>query len=476
MITKGFVSGNFNTVHAGHLRMLQFARSKCSELILALHSDNTIGVDVPFVERKYLLDSLKLADQIIEIHPEKLQTVLSNVRPDIVIKGKEFEDLENVETKELNVYGGTLIFYNDSLYDGTSSRFDNNFNSIFDFTSLLKDPNNRLTQDKVFNLISKFNKNRIAENLKIKVVVFGDLIIDRYIDCHPIGMSQEDPTLVVQPKSTKDFIGGAGVVAKHLASLGLEVHLHTVVGSDPDSYEEKHLAELKEEINFYNWNDSTRQNIIKIRYRSGGKTLLRVNKIFDHDIDNTMQDKIFLMAKMHIANSDAIVFADFNYGFLPDSLVLRLIDYARQHKKICFADSQSSSQIGDVSRFLNVDLVSATERETRLAVNDFKSGIQVIAAKLVEKVNCKLLILKLGKEGALLFSANNIRYPISLGALNDNPIDVAGAGDAMLSMMVAAKLFGMDDDEAFLLSNIGAAIQCARVGNLPIGEVFRSAL
>ena len=85
-------------------------------------------------------------------------------------------------------------------------------------------------------------------------------------------------------------------------------------------------------------------------------------------------------------------------------------------------------------------------------------------------------MLKLGKEGALMFSADNIRYPIALGAFNDNPVDVAGAGDAMLATMVAAKLFGMDDGEAFLLANIGAAIQCARVGNPPIGSVFQSAL
>ena len=65
-----------------------------------------------------------------------------------------------------------------------------------------------------------------------KVCIVGDLIIDEYITCQPLGMSQEDPTIVVTPIDTAQFIGGAGIVAAHAAGLGASVRLISVTGAD----------------------------------------------------------------------------------------------------------------------------------------------------------------------------------------------------------------------------------------------------
>ncbi len=56
------------------------------------------------------------------------------------------------------------------------------------------------------------------------MVVIGDLIIDKYISCQPLGMSQEDPSIVVTPIDTKQFVGGAGIVSIHAAGLGAKVN------------------------------------------------------------------------------------------------------------------------------------------------------------------------------------------------------------------------------------------------------------
>ena len=60
----------------------------------------------------------------------------------------------------------------------------------------------------------------------------GDVIADEYISCDPLGMSEEDPTIVVTPISSKTFIGGAAIVAAHAASLGAQVQFFSVVGDD----------------------------------------------------------------------------------------------------------------------------------------------------------------------------------------------------------------------------------------------------
>ena len=75
-------------------------------------------------------------------------------------------------------------------------------------------------------------KNAISKFKDLKGLVIGDLIIDEYLACSPVGMSQEDKTIVYEKGEVTDFIGGAGIVAGHCASLGAHVKFFSVVGED----------------------------------------------------------------------------------------------------------------------------------------------------------------------------------------------------------------------------------------------------
>ena len=81
-----------------------------------------------------------------------------------------------------------------------------------------------------------FNSNSLIKVLddfeKIRVLVIGDTIIDEYVDCDPVGISQEDPTIVVRPNESKFFLGGASIVAAHAKSLGANVEYITILGND----------------------------------------------------------------------------------------------------------------------------------------------------------------------------------------------------------------------------------------------------
>lgn len=455
--------------------MLQFARAKCDRLIIGLTSDGSDGADVPYVDRQFLIDSLKLADSIVELAPGGIGNLLAALKPDIVVKGKEFEGGENIEASVLKKYGGSLIFFTDSTNEILDQRSRSESLADYGGQVYLKDPSGKYSERDLLARAKKFNAVIQKRNTKKKrVVVVGDLIIDRYVDCHPLGMSQEDPTLVVQPNKVKTFVGGAGIVARHLASLGLEVDFFTVLGDNYSKTETKEIINLKNDVNLFSWVDPTRDSTVKTRYRALGKTLLRVNNISNHDIDNIQQEKVLARIRSSIKKSDAVVFSDFNYGILPTNLVSNIISFCESVGKFTVADSQSSSQVGDVSRFVGADLIFATEREVRLAVNDFKSGIQSVAARLMEKTQCRILVFKLGKDGALMFRRENVRYPVELRAFNQNPVDVAGAGDAMLSTYVAAVTLDIPPEEAFVMSNIGAAVQCSTIGNSPIGSVLSS--
>ena len=87
-----------------------------------------------------------------------------------------------------------------------------------------------------------------------------------------------------------------------------------------------------------------------------------MSHLHQHSVSATIQDELFAKVSSNLADADLVVFSDFNYGCLPQKLVDRCIDRARELGVVMVADSQCSSQVGDVSRFAGMSLVSATER------------------------------------------------------------------------------------------------------------------
>ena len=112
----------------------------------------------------------------------------------------------------------------------------------------------------------------------MRILVVGDLIVDRYTECDPVGMSQEDPTIVVTPIDEKRFVGGAGIVAAHARGLGAEVRFFTVMGEDEAAtYAHAQLGGFGVAVEHVT--DLTRPTTTKQRFRALGKTLLRVNRL-----------------------------------------------------------------------------------------------------------------------------------------------------------------------------------------------------
>ena len=135
------------------------------------------------------------------------------------------------------------------------------------------------------------------------------------------------------------------------------------------------------------------------------------------------------------------------------------------------ADSQSSSQTGDISRFKNMDLITPTEREARISSHNREDGLVVLAEQLRLLANAKNILLKLGEEGLLIHWSdfkNNSWLNDRISALNNSPKDVSGAGDSLLIVSAMTLACGGTIWEAACLGSIAAAIQVSRVGNTPL--------
>jgi rfaE bifunctional protein kinase chain/domain len=462
------VFGNFNILHPGHLRLLRYAKSLNKKLIVGLISDDLAGNAI-FIPEKLRLESLLANNWVDDAFIVKTSVIesIKQMKPYAVVKGKEHENAYNPEEKYIKEYGGKLIFSSGDVSFSSIDLLQKEYFEVKKFP--LRKPVGYIDRHN----IKKDNLLKIVHNFENKnICVIGDVIVDKYTTCEPLGMSQEDPTVVVKPLSSTSYLGGAGIVALHGHALGANIDFISVVGVDnPAKFAEK---QLKNKVNAFLIKDRSRPTSLKERFRAKNKTLLRVSDLSDSFISSEIQKEIINYLEKISSKLDLIVLSDFNYGVLPDELIVQISKIAYKNKIMVVADSQSSSQTGDVGRFKNMHLITPTEREARISIRNNQIGLVKLAEELKVKSHCEYIFIKLGEEGLFLHvkdKKNKDNFITDrLNALNPSPVDTAGAGDSMLissSLVLASK---GDIWESAYIGSLCASIQVSRVGNIPINK------
>ncbi len=459
-----FVSGFFNIIHPGHLRLLKFAAECGDFLVVGVYSD-ALGESLLDEQHRYDgIKAISLVDHAF-ILTDQTQDFIKELKPDIVVKGKEHENRANPEAEAVESYGGKILFSSGDM--------------SFSLAELLQDESQRLVsssfaQNNEFMERHGFTWTDLKQAMdyfkQLNVVVIGDVIVDEYITCDSLGMSREDPTIVVSPVGFELYLGGAGIVAAHASNLGADVCFYSINGNDEIvNFVNEKLYDAGVKAHLFA--DESRPTILKQRYRSSGKTLLRVNHLRQHPVGKEIQKKIKEQLFDTLPGKDLLIFSDFNYGCLPQSLVADIIQECNHKKVMMVADSQSSSQIGDVSRFHDMALMTPTEREARLALKDFESGLVVLAEKLRKKSNAKNIFITLDKEGMLIHASNANKDGFltdQVAAMNTAAIDPAGAGDSLLTCSAMALASGAGIWQSAYLGSLAAARQVSRNGNIPL--------
>lgn len=460
------VSGNFNVLHPGHLRLLRFARECGDRLVVAVNSDRVAG-DGAHVPQALRLESVESLSQVGEafILDEPVTDLIARLRPDVMVKGKEHENVFNPELAALQAYGGRLLFSSgETMFSSLDLLHKEVQQATLRSIALPKDYMGRhdIGNARLCALLKQF--------ATAKVCVVGDLIVDEYITCEPLGMSREDPTIVVTPIDSTRFVGGAGIVAAHAAGMGAQVQFVSVAGADAArDYAEVELAAAGMTVRMLT--DDSRPTTLKQRYRCQGKSMLRVSHLHQGAISAQLQTHLLGQVEEALAGANVLVFSDFNYGCLPQPVVDQITVMAKARGVLLAADSQSSSQVGDIARFVGMDMITPTEHEARLSVRNRDDGLVVLAETLRRQAGAGNVLLKLGEEGMLIHVGEvegSAWVTDRIGALNAAPRDVAGAGDSLLITAALTLACGGDIWEAACLGSLAAAVQVGRVGNTPI--------
>ena len=252
-----FISGIFNTLHIGHFRLFKYAKQQADILILGITSDSiSEGATIDHFNRLDAIRNIKDVD-VSFIIDDDVNEVIKFIKPNFVLKGFEHKNKFNTEIEVVKSYGGKILFSSGEIeFSSLENTRKKNETSKIKFLNIPNDYMNRhsLSFQKFIKTIKRMKKS--------SVIVIGDTIVDEYIHCDPIGISQEDPSIVVRSTKKEKFIGGAAIVAAHAAANAKIVNFLTVFGNDNQSkFAKKRLN--KYNVNTYAIIDDTRPTTYK---------------------------------------------------------------------------------------------------------------------------------------------------------------------------------------------------------------------
>lgn len=462
--------GHFNLIHPGHLRYLKYAKNLATKLVVVVISDqelekDSFGQHFSEEDRAESLANLQIVDYVIILNDNSLNKLISIVKPKFLVLGKEFEQRQteqiDLAIKAVNKIG-KVVFHAGETHYSTANLLHGD---IFDIESSSKEDLNTICKKHKINL--KNLKNRLRSFSNSRLVVIGDTIVDNYVACDALGMSAEAPVLVVKELENREFIGGAAIVASHVAALGAKCHYISVVGEDDQS---NMVAQslIEQDIDADLIIDASRPTTYKTRYMVENQKLFRVSRIKDHKIlEKIEQDIIDKLTKL-APNIDGILVSDFVYGVITQNILDAIINLSSQFDIKLYGDLQCSSQVGKVSKFSGFDLITPTEKESRVALGDNESGIEWIANTLLKDTNSKNMLMKLGSDGFIAYSNSKFMERQNFPALSGNPVDVTGAGDSLFAAMSVSLSSGASLMEASVIGTCMASLSVKKVGNIPI--------
>ena len=462
--------GNFDIVHPGHIRHLMFAASRADILIASLTCDEHItkGENRPYIPEELRAINLSVLDMVNYVIIDKNVKPLSNIdiiKPDYFAKGSDYisdgihpKTLE--EKKLIQSYGGKIIFTPGDI--------------VFSSTAIIEDSPPKIKYEKLKSLMDVENINfsdlyNTMNKIKNKrVLVIGDTIVDSYTETEMIGGQTKTPTISVRYLDKKNYVGGAGIVAKHMAAAGANINFTSVLGDDEwNQYVKENLKNSS--IKFNAITDDSRPTINKNVITNGMYKLLKIDNLDNRAISDEILVKIVNDIKKY--KGDAVVFSDFRHGIF-NANSISILSEAIPKNLIKIADSQVASRWGNILDFQNFDIITPNEREARYSLGDQDSVVRPLAKLLYEKANCKNMLLKLGERGILVYreslDTDNLRSFFAIDSFAENVIDPVGAGDALLAYTTLSYLASKNIIISAIIGLLGAALECEHEGNIPV--------
>jgi bifunctional ADP-heptose synthase (sugar kinase/adenylyltransferase) len=267
----------------------------------------------------------------------------------------------------------------------------------------------------------------------------------------------------------RDYDGGAGVVALHLAGLGASPTLVTALADD----EWSNLAELRLRAEGVTVDalPHRREVVAKHRYLVDQTKLFKVDRGTPEPPDSHREQTTAARIIAASEGADAVIFADFGYGVITTGLLDRVLRELRPRVPLLAAAADGKQT--NLPQFRGVDLLCPSEREVREARNDFSAGLGAVVWNLLNETGARQAIVTMGKQGLVTFDHDpddagaRLRSEY-LPALSSRAVDTLGCGDALLAAASLTLAAEGSLQAAAYFGALAAAAEVQVLGNQPL--------
>ncbi len=304
--------------------------------------------------------------------------------------------------------------------------------------------------------------NTVKSFSRKKIMVIGDLLLDRIIRGEVTRISPEAPVPVVWQKELKYMPGGACNVASNLTALGAEVSLVGVVGGDDKADILKERLEEKNIITNGIFEYKKRPTILKTRVFAGhNQQVLRIDKEEVEPIPVNISNKIKEYIKQNIKAVDGVIIEDYGKGLITPLLIKETVRMAKRYGKIVSVDPKESH----FDYYTNVNVITPNHHEAGRAVgvllnNDAK--LKKAGEALRKKLKAEVVLVTLGEEGMMVFVKG--KKPCKIPTTAQEVFDVSGAGDTVIAVYTLSVISGASPIVAAHISNCAAGIVVGKAG------------
>lgn len=318
----------------------------------------------------------------------------------------------------------------------------------------------------------KTDKKKLAKIVRsfadLEVCVYGDIMLDHFIRGKVERISPEAPVPVVRAQSETYLPGGAGNVAANLASLGAEVNLIAVTGSDYAS--ETLLNALKErKINLHSIvADPDRPTTQKVRVIAEHQQVVRYDRESMRALPHHLAEQCVSNLRSCLQNSAAVILSDYKKGMITPGNIKRLVGECKKRKTPVFVDPK----VEHFKIYKGVTSITPNTSEAwhgmGLYPHEGQPAIEALGRKILACLGSDSALITQGPCGMTLFEKGSPPRSMHIPVTAREVYDVTGAGDTVISVLTLAYAAGATLREAAILSNFAAGLVVAKLGTATV--------
>ena len=463
----GLCHGVFDILHFGHLKHFEAAKKQCDFLFVSITSDQYIkkGPNRPVHtnnERIFFLQSLEIIDYVFIADGESGINSINLIKPNFYFKGNDYKNNSSDKTKkifyEIDVVKknkGKIVYTNEKQMSSSKIANQSGLALNEEQMKFLDQVKKKDNFDLIIKALNKLKKD--------KVLVVGDLIIDKYVYGEVLGKSGKEPHMVFGQSKEDLHLGGSAIIANHLSDFIKNLTLISDLGKE---------SKIKTLLN-----NKLKKNIKHIpilpskNYRTCIKTrfvdFITKYKLFGAYIISSLEVPEFykslnIKLSKAIKTNDIIIITDYSNNFFNKDSINKIT----KSKKFISAMVQKNSNnpsFFSLNHIKNFDLVCINEGELRSELRDKRSDIDKLAKKFLIKNKLKFMVITKGISGSILFDHKLNKF--SCPSFNVKPVDKVGAGDSMLAILSILLKNNINPSTSLLISSIISSIVVNNMGN-----------